>query len=143
VERLVPLPSVPPEAELVDHGTLQAWEVTWQARSGEALAPDTRRVELEAVSGTVIGFFDRRLPYGPAPAPVVTEERAIEVARVAAGLPEGVVDSSALWIWFDAAGAQVLVWRVELSSPPEDLYGGGAMVDVDAITGDAVLTGQG
>jgi len=143
VERLVPLPAAAPVAELVDHGTVQTWEVTWQARAGDALAPDTRRVELEARSGTVTGILDRRLPYEPPPAAAVTEAQAITNAKVTAGMPDGVVESSELWIWFDPAGRQVLVWRVALSSPPEDAYGGGAMVDVDAITGDAVLTGQG
>lgn len=139
----IPVPGVAPAAELVDHGALQAWEVTWQGRSGRAFVPDTRRVELEAASGEVIGLFDDRLPYKPAPPPVVTEERAAAIARVAAGMPNGDVEMSELWVWFDAAGAQVLVWRVQLSSPPDDPYPGGAMIDVDAITGDAVITGQG
>jgi hypothetical protein len=143
LEHLIPTPAGEPEARLVDHGSVQTWEVTWQGRSGPALTPDTRRVELEAVSGTVTGLLDRRLPYQAAPAPVVTAARAATAAKVAAGLPDGVVESSELWIWFDAAGRQVLVWRVQVSHAPDDPYGGGAIVDVDAVTGDAAVLGSG
>ena len=143
LEHLIPTPAGAPEAELVDHGSVQTWEVTWQGRSGPAFAPDTRRLDHEPVSGTVTGLFDLRLPYQPAPAPTVTAAEASAAAKVVAGIPDGVVESSALWIWFDGTGSQVLVWRVQLSAPPDVAYGGGAMVDVDAITGDAVLTGQG
>ncbi len=140
---MIPTPAVEPEAELVDHGELQEWDVTWQGRSGQAFAPDTRRVRLEAVSGEVIGLLDNRLPCTTAPAAAITAVQAAARARVAAGMPNGVVESSELWIWFDAAGTQILVWRVTLTSPPDDPYGGAAMVDVNAITGDAVITGQG
>jgi hypothetical protein len=143
VEHGIPIPVAQPVAELVDHGTNQVYEVTWQARTGQALAPDLRRVRIDAVSGQFVSLLDDRVPYAPPPPPVVTANEAVNAARVAAGMPDGVVEEAPqLRIWFDDAGGQILVWEVVLGSPP-DAYGGAAMVHVDAVTGETTVMGRG
>lgn len=102
---------------------------------------DLREVEVDAVSGEVVSLLDVRRPYEAAPAPLVRAEDAVAAARSAAAMPDGLVSEQLLRISFDAAGAQTLVWSIALVSPPGEL--GTALVEVDAMTGEAAVLGQG
>lgn len=132
-----------PSVQLVDHGSVKTFEVRWQALSGGALPPNWQLVELDAVSGAVITLATEDRPYAPAPAPTVALEDARARAFEAAGFNAGSLTRSELRIVFDPAdGTQLLVWSLTLEQPTDGIPDR-ALVEVNAMSGDAVVVGRG
>jgi hypothetical protein len=139
----IPAPQDDPAVELVDRGVFSTWVITWQGRSGKALAPDLREVELMADTGDVLRVVHHVRPYAQPPEAVVTADQAVSLAIAAAGMPDASAEQTNLRIVFDDDGRQMLTWDVVLTRQRGDGVGEAAFVDVNAITGDALVTGRG
>jgi transcriptional regulator with XRE-family HTH domain len=124
--------------ELMDHGDSVAYEVTWTKVDRGILLPVTTTMQVDASSGTVFSFLDFRRPFVEPPNPTVSRDLAVASARVAASMPRSGVDSARLRVTFAPDGSQQLVWEVALTAGISH-----ALVDVDALTGAAVVVGRG
>jgi hypothetical protein len=127
-----------PTVELRDHGETNEYLAVWQHRINGALVPDSLRVSVNPKTAAIFSLVRISRPYAAPPQPVVTLDQAIAAARVAAGLAAAEVEASDLVVAFAADGSQRLVWQIALRSGIE-----AAFVEVDAIDGQAVVTGRG
>jgi Peptidase propeptide and YPEB domain len=142
VANAIPAEGLTPAVQLVDHGSFQEYDVTWQHRINGALVPDQRLLSVNPETGDVFSFVNISYPYAPPARPVVSEEQAIAAADSLLGVTaSSTIVSSDLIVTFDSQGRQILVWRVgvrENGSIPT-----AAMVQVDAMTGAATVIGRG
>lgn len=128
-----------PKATLVDHGTFKEYLVEWQSRVNGALVPDYKSVSVNPETGEVFGFTNFERSYTTPPSAQVDELTAEKAAL-------GSLESSHTWqvraaelrVGFDDTGDQILVWQFELTDGA-----GAALVEVDAITGTAIVVGRG
>lgn len=128
-----------PVAELVDHGSTQEYQVVLQARAGGVRLPHRIDVSVNPATGDVYGFvlFDRA--YTAPPPPVLTLDQAIAAAREEEADPGAKVTASELAVAFDATGAQLLVYELDLTRT-DGFY---VKVQVDAMTGSVAVLGRG
>jgi hypothetical protein len=97
---------------------------------------------IDAATGEVVSFTDEQLPYMDPPDPVVGEDEALAKAEDAAA-QGGKAASSELRVTFDPAdGTQSLVWQVAVGSDANG-WVEAALVEVDALSGDATVLGRG
>jgi hypothetical protein len=127
-----------PTLELRDHGETNEYLAIWQHRINGALVPDSVRVSVNPKTAAIFSLVRVSRPYVAPPQPVVTLDQAIAAARVAADLAGAQVETSDLVVAFAADGSQRLVWQIALRSGIE-----AAFVEVDAIDGQAEVTGRG
>jgi len=123
---------------LIDHGSMQEFLITYGRRVNGALVPDTRSVSVNPETGDVFGITNFSQPYADPPRPSIGLDRASDMGARSAGMTGAELKHSDLVVTFDAAGHQLLVWRLEF-------YNGtaAAAVQVDALTGAAVVLGRG
>lgn len=96
---------------------------------------------VDASSGAVFAFVDQRMPMNLT-APIVDRARATETAIAAIGVPGEVVLSADLGTDFGAGDSQRWAWSIGLGVPSAtqaDVYEHGALVSVDAVTGQATI----
>lgn len=124
--------------ELVDHGEAVAYEVTWTKVERGIELPVRTILQVDAATGAIFSFLDVRRPYAEPPAPVVSRELAVSAARIAAAMSSASVDGAKLLVSFTPDGRQQLVWEIALTDGVSH-----ALVDVDAISGSAVVVGRG
>jgi len=148
----IPFDGLTATVELRDHGCCKEYEVTWQRYVNGASVPDTRRVGVDPATGNVFSFGDYRVSYAPVPTPAITREDAIARAIKKSGLSSPKIEAVSLTINESPilpAWKGRLVWSVQLSqdvpiNPGSSVsYSSAYWISVDAITGEAVITGQG
>ena len=134
-----------------DRGAAATYVVSLQRIVNGTQVPDSRLVELDAGTGVVFLVNNIARPYVDPPAPKVDRDTAVSAARSAAGAELGVaadsaasaVESADLRVTFNSSNVQKLVWQIGISiskaGPPDYQY----LVEVDALTGTAAITGRG
>jgi hypothetical protein len=125
--------------KFVDHGSMTEFVVTYERRVNGALVPDTRSVSINPATGAVFGLTTFSRVYVDPPKATITLDEATKAGLDVAGMTDGQLVHSDLVVTFDAAGAQLLVWRLELVGSD----GGAAAVQVDALSGAGQLLGRG
>jgi hypothetical protein len=128
-----------PAVELMDHGDTKEYAVAWTGRVNGVRVPTKRDVSLDPVTGRVYAFAQYGRAFVAPPAPTLTEAMAVAAARALLRDPTAKVTASDVAIAFEAAGAQLLVYELNLTLTD----GFVASVQVDAITGAATVTGRG
>ena len=127
--------------ELIDHGEFKEYHVAWQRRINGALVPDQRLVSVNPQTGEVFSLVNVSTPYAPPPVPALSLDQAVVAAKQLLGESSTTVESSDLVVTFASDGKQLLVWQVGIhvkgSNP------GAAMVQVDAMSGAAIVIGRG
>jgi uncharacterized membrane protein YkoI len=121
-------------AQVVHQAGIAAYEVDWND-------PTKFQILVNASSGSVFAFVDLRMQLNLI-APIVGQARATDLAVAALGVPGETVTSVDLTIDFTASGSQVSAWAIGLGVPTAtqaDLYEHGALVSVDAVTGQATI----
>ncbi len=134
------MPGATPVVTTADHGAVKYVDVTWQKMKGKVKLPATLVVELDAATGKLVRLGNDVLPYADPPYLAVTQAQAEQAAKAASGLANPTVESAEALVTFDATGAQQLVWRLgvfDASAPAS------AQVEVDGVTGEAVVVGRG
>lgn len=128
-----------PTAELIDHGSTQEYQVVLQARMDGVRLPHRIDVSVNPATGDVYGFVLFSRAYTPPPKPVLTRDQAIAAAREEEADPDAKVTATDLAVAFDATGAQLLVYELDLTRT-DGFY---VKVQVDAITGTVAVIGRG
>lgn len=128
-----------PTTELIDHGSTQEYQVVFQARMDGVRLPHRVDVSVNPATGDVYGFVLFSRAYTPPPKPVLTREQAIAAAREEEADPDAKVTATDLAVAFDATGAQLLVYELDLTRT-DGFY---AKVQVDALTGAVTVLGRG
>ena len=111
-----------------------AYEVAWND-------PTKFQVLVNASTGAVFAFVDLRMQLNLT-APIVGRARATETAVAALGVPGETVTSADLTIDFGSGDSQVSSWSIGLGVPSAtqaDVYEHGALVSVDAVTGQTTI----
>ena len=125
------------EIAFADYGDTSEYVVTWVKHEGVAIAPNSREIDVDAASGRAYRYVSVNRPYEPPPIPQVTKQTAESTAiRAADGSADASIGHSELLITFTTTGVQTLVWRVHVNIGITDH----AIVDVDAVTGQASVT---
>ncbi len=128
-----------PTATLLDHGSSQEYEVDYQGRVNGARIPHRVDVSIDPATGAVFAFVLFTRPFVTPPAPRLTVGEAVAAARAEEADPGANVTATDLAIDFDAAGAQVLVYEIDLTRT-DGFY---AKVQVNALTGSVTVLGRG
>lgn len=126
---------------LLDHGSSQEYQVSWELRVNGALAPDSRSVSVNPANGAVFGLTNFGRGYVNPPIARVSADEAAAAANELLGVSTSRVVSMELRVDFDSAGSQTLVWWIQLADLGSD--GSAAFVQVDAVTGSAQVLGRG
>ena len=116
-----------------------AYEVAW--RDAGATATPKFQVLVNASTGAVFAFVDLRMQLNLT-APIVDQSRATETAIAAIGIPGETVTSADLGIDFGSGDSQKWAWSIGLGVPSAtqaDVYEHGALISVDAVTGQATI----
>lgn len=135
----IPTDGLEATVELLDHGESSEYQVRFVGRVNGARTPNVRDVSVDPGTGRVCGFV--RVDHSPAPppAPRLTAEDALAVARRLVDDPLAKSTSTDLLIAFDGTGTQQLAWELHLTLAD----GFFAIVQVDALTGAGTITGRG
>lgn len=126
-------------AQVVRQADLAAYRVDWKD-SGETQAA-TFSVWVNASTGSVFAFVDLRMQLNLTP-PIVGRDRATKLAIAALGIPGETATSVDLAITFPLTGSQQSLWEVAFGVPTAtqtDVFEHGALVSVDAVTGEAMI----
>jgi hypothetical protein len=127
-----------PTTDLIRPAGVAAYDVKWtEGPPGKA---PTFEVMANASTASVFAYVDRRVYSGLA-APVVGRDRATQLAIAALGVPGETVTSAELTIEF-VAESQQLAWEVGLGVPSAtqaDVFEFGALIRIDAVTGEATI----
>jgi hypothetical protein len=130
---------------LQDHGGSSEWVVSWQAHDGGVTVPRFFEIGIDPSTGVVYRYASVNHPFETPGQPKVDQAAAEDAARKASGLSQ--VDNVDLAVSFTEAGDQFLVYNIALSGGiPGDSSGQmilHALVQVDATTGEAKITGRG
>jgi hypothetical protein len=111
-----------------------AYEVDWND-------PTKFLALVNASTGAVFEFVDLRTQLNLT-APIVGRARATETAIATIGVPGEMVTSADLGLDYGSGDAQVWAWSIGLGVPSAtqaDVYEHGALVSVDAVTGQATI----
>jgi Peptidase propeptide and YPEB domain len=113
--------------------------VVFGGRVNGARVPHRVEVSIDPVTGAVYAFalYDR--PFASSPPPALTPQAAASAARQEEKDAGAKVTSTDLAIDFDAAGAQVLVYELDLTRT-DGFY---VKVRVDALSGAVTVMGRG
>jgi hypothetical protein len=125
--------------QVVNRGGVAAYEVLWKDTS--ATAAPRFQVLVNASTGAAFAFVDLRMQL-KLTAPLVGKGRATDLALAAVDIPGEAAISADLLISFPASGSQESVWQVGMGVPTAtqaDVYEHGALVSVDAVTGQATI----
>jgi hypothetical protein len=136
-------------------GDVQSFDVSWQRVVNGVEVPDSRLVELDACQGIVFNMYNIRRPYSAPPTPLVGHDQASSLAEHAVQalvsptgsgvqplVPFKLVDAR-LQLGFDAAGAQQLLWSIQLGADGGHGYSNYYFVTVDAMSGSAAVSDVG
>ncbi len=124
---------------LMEKAGVAYYEVTWND-AGAAATPEFQ-VLVNASTGAAFAFVDLR-PQLDLTAPIVDRARATETAIAAIGVPGEIVLSADLGTDSASGDAQVWAWSIGLGVPSAtqaEVYEHGALVSVDAVTGQATI----
>jgi hypothetical protein len=119
---------------VMHQAAVAAYEVDWND-------PTKFLALVNASSGVVFAFVDQR-PQLNLTAPIVGQARATDAAIAAIGVPGEIVLSAELGTDFGSGESQKWAWSIELGVPSAtqaDVYEHGALVSVDAVTGQATI----
>ena len=130
-----------PQERTISTGSASAYEVDFTGRLNGALIPKHVSISIDPATGAVFSFVNFSHPYTAPPSPSLDSAAALSVARKVVDDPGATLDNADLLISFDQAGNQVLVWHVALTNVAPS--GTAALVEVDALTGAAVILGRG
>jgi hypothetical protein len=122
---------------------VSTYSIVWERRENGVLLPDSRSVEIDAVTGAVFVVRDIEQAYTPPAAPATTREQAIAAAIAATGATNAVPDEPSLRVAFTVGGEQYLAWDVQLAADSGQGWQNHFWVEVNATTGDAVVVGRG
>ena len=125
--------------QLMQQAGVAYYDVTW--KDAGATATPKFRVLVNASTGATFAFIDLR-PQLNLTAPIVDRARATETAIAAIGVPGEIVLSADLGMDSGSGDAQVWAWSIGLGVPSAtqaDVYEHGALVSVDAVTGQATI----
>jgi hypothetical protein len=126
-----------PDVELLDHGSSAEYVVTWQKVNADGvLLPDSRAVRLNPISREVFSYLDLQRPFVDPGTARVDVSEAVRLAR--ASSQDGEVQASQLAVSFDAAGRQMLIWRIALEKTTVEGAHEAWVVLVDANSGQVV-----
>jgi hypothetical protein len=143
----VPWSDLEVSVEWRDHGEASEYVVTFTRRQGGVLLPDQRVLGVNASTGKVFRYSDLRREFVPPGKPAIERDVAVAAAIAASGLEKAVSTGEDLQVAFDSNGKQRLVWRISLQAPIDSTdatsYNNYALVEVDAISGVAVVLGRG
>lgn len=130
-------------SRLVDHGERFEYVYDWTRVVNGAVVPDRRLVGVDATSGRVYRYLDIYRPYDPPGKPSITQTAAELASLELLDRPTAVVSNSTLWVKFDDAGTQGLVWKVQVTdsvgTESKPLVLAHWLFEVDASTGDTTL----
>ena len=115
-----------------------AYQVEWKQAGG--MQDAQFEVLVNASTGSVFAFVDQRMQLNVS-APMVGQGRATELAIAALGVPGDQATSAELSIDF-STGSQASAWQIGLGVPSAtqaDVFEHGALVRIDAITGEATI----
>ncbi|HEY5487771.1 MAG TPA: hypothetical protein VIK06_09000 [Candidatus Limnocylindrales bacterium] len=129
--------------KLVDHGTSKEYEIEWDRIENGVLLPDSRLVEVDPSNGVVFSFMDRRVATGPVPSPKIARDEAIRLATAASGLSNPKIEGAQLLVDSSPVWSGRLVWSVQLSEVMPEGWVSAFWVEVDALTGETIIAGQG
>jgi len=126
-------------AQLIRQAGVAAYKVDWKESGGNEVGKFG--VWVNASTGSVFAFVDLRIQLNMTP-PIVGRDRATKLAIAALGIPGETVTSAELTITFPLTGSQQSLWEVGLGVPTAtqaDVFEHGALVSVDALTGEAMI----
>lgn len=115
---------------------VSAYDFTWTDSRGSAKF----LISVNPSSGSVFGYADLRTEL-PLALPIVGQARATQLAIAADDRPGNQVLSADLSVDF-GTGTQVSTWMVGLGVPTAtdpNVYGHGAAIQIDALTGDSTV----
>jgi len=124
---------------LTQQAGVAAYDVTW--KDAGATATPKFQILVNASTGAVFAFVDLRSQLNLT-APIVGRARATETAIAAIGVPGEIVLSADLGTDFGSGESQKWAWSIGLGVPSAtqaDVYEHGALVSVDAVTGQATI----
>jgi hypothetical protein len=87
--------------------------------------------------------MDRRVPYGPVPSPKIGKDEAIRLATTKSGLSNPTIESVQLIVDSSPVWPGRLVWAVQLSELVPEGWVSAYWIEVDAVTGETIVAGQG
>jgi Peptidase propeptide and YPEB domain len=126
-----------PDVELLDHGASVEYVITWQKMNADGvLLPDSRTVRVNPISREVFSYLDLQRPFVAPGIARVSSDEAVRVAQQSSG--DGEVEASRLAVSFNAAGQQMLVWRITLDRTTVEGAHVAWVVIVDANSGQVV-----
>ncbi len=126
-----------PDVELLDHGASVEYVITWQKTNADGvLLPDSRTVRVNPISREVFSYLDLQRPFVAPGLAQVSSDEAVRVARGSSG--DGEVQASRLAVSFDAAGHQMLIWRITFEKTTVEGAHVAWVVMVDASSGQVV-----
>jgi hypothetical protein len=126
-------------AEQLHRAGVAAFQVSWTDPTASPAA--TLRVLVNAETAAVFACVDAFLWFDPL-VPVVGRARATEIALAVVNSPGMIVTSAEWTTYFQADGLQLSTWTVGLGEPSAtqaDVFVHGAVVSVDAATGEATI----
>jgi hypothetical protein len=126
-------------AQAISQAGVAAYQVDWQHPA--RVSTPKFRLLVNASTGAVFAFVDLRMQLGLT-APLIGRNRATQQAIASLGVPGETVTSADLMIDFTASDSQVSTWSIGLGVPSAtqaDVYEHGALISVDAVTGQATI----
>jgi hypothetical protein len=139
----IPIVGLTATVKLEDHGESKFYTVTFQRYESGVQVPDMRTASVDPSNGKVFSFTDRRVAYGPVPTPKIGRIEAIRLATAASKLSNPTIEDVQLMIDSSPVWPGRLVWSVQLSETTSGGWVSAFWIEVDAITGEAKITGQG
>jgi hypothetical protein len=136
VQRSMDVTGLVGSSRAINQAGVSAYLVTWSDTSGVA----ELEIGVNASTGDVFAYADFRPQINVAP-PMIGRARATELAIAAMGIPGETATSAELTIDF-TTGSQVSAWDVGLGVPTAtqaDVFEHGALIRVDAVTGEATI----
>jgi hypothetical protein len=125
-------------AQLIRQAGVAAYDVEWKESGDSGVAKFD--VWVNPSTGFVFAFVDLRMKLSVS-APIIGQLKATELAIAALGIPGETVTSAELAIDF-ATGSQASAWQIGLGGPTAtqaDVFEHGALVRVDAVTGETTI----
>ena len=139
----IPFDGLTATVKLLDHGDSKEYQIEWDRIENGILLPDSRLASINPSTGVVFSFMDRRVPYGPVPSPKIGKDEAIRLATTKSGLSNPTIESVQLIVDSSPVWPGRLVWAVQLSELVPEGWVSAYWIEVDAVTGETIVAGQG
>ena len=130
-------PAVAPQVELVDHGSIAEYRVSWILRVNRVAVPDQLVVRVNPSTGQWFSVIRIDRPYALPPDPALDMAAARSAAMRSLG-PDVVLVGGELVLAFKPDGTQRLVWSLAfIDGDPQGEHVGRSVM-IDAMTGEQI-----